>query len=364
VGELRILLSHLQAPHRLDTPVTRQLLALHRRLPHTLSPTALGVAVAKLLADKIAALDLGPEAPAAARLPHRVLETCFLRGRKNFQAAAELGLSERQVTRERERALRLLAAELAAAPPALALAPEPIPSIEGHIRRDALLRGLSKGVATHRLVGVTGEAGAGKTSLVAALAQALGPGNVWWHRIWPGVNDSLEAIFVELGQVLACEGFSDLRDYLERAGGHVGTASRLALAGLAGRRRLLVVDDFGSAGDPKPIDGFLEEAVARVDQLSVVTIGRAIGSSRVIEVPPLTRAETAAALESRGLAVSTYVSDAVHQLSGGTIGMVTAVAAWWAGQANGMEVLERHLRARGALPNLETLTRFAEREAA
>ncbi|MDQ4144928.1 MAG: hypothetical protein M3198_14555 [Actinomycetota bacterium] len=363
--QLRTFLSRLHTPHRLDCPQIRGLLKAHRRLPQTLSPTAVGTAAAQLLTDKIAALEPPPGATAPARLPHRVLEACFVRGRKNHQAAAELGLSERQLTRERERAVRLLAAELSV-PPASVLAPEPIPSIHGHIRRDELLRRVSEAAARRRLVGVTGEPGAGKTSVVAALAHALGPETVWWHRMRPGVDDSLEALLIELGHGFAREGSPELRDYLAGAlpDPLLGVATRLALEGLFGRRRLLVLDDFRTGAPARALESFLEEAVARIPELSVVTTGAVTTGADIIEVSALTRPETAELLRRRGLAPPGYVLDALHQLSGGNVTMLAAVAVWWSGDGRGLRALERHLAARGGLGNLRALAAFSHDHAA
>lgn len=363
VDQLRTFLSHLKAPHRLDTPQIRALLAAHRRLPPTLSPAAVGAAAAELFAAKIAALDPGPEAPASQRLPHEVLHTCFVRGRKNFQAAAELGLSERQLTRERERAVRLLAGELAA-PPFAGLEPEPIPTVEGHIRRPDLLRCLTEAASGNRLVSVTGEPGAGKTSLVAALAHAQGSENVWWHTIRRGLNDSLEALLLELGHVLAREGASELRDYLERPGRDVAAATRLALAGFAGRRRLLVFDDFANTRDPKSLGALFQEAVERLGELSVVTIGGAALGTTVVQVPALTRAETAQLLRAWGVGPPGHVIDGLYEVSRGNIRMVAAVAAWWSGHPEGLPALQRHISSRDGATNLAAIARLAAREAA
>jgi hypothetical protein len=211
---------------------------------------------------------------------------------------------------------------------------------------------------------VIGEAGVGKTSLVAALTHGVAPDGVWWHRIRPGVNDSLEALLLELAHVLAREGAPELRDRLHEAPRDLGAASRLALEGLAGRRRLLVLDGFGSASDPEPVESFLEEAVARLPEVSVVTIGRAVPHAAIVEVPPLTRAETAQLFRSRGLTPASHVLDAVYELSGGNIGMLAAVAAWWSGRAEGLEALERDLQRRSAVDTLRRLTGFAHRSAA
>ncbi len=363
--QLRTFLKHLHTPERLDTPEIRALLAAHRRLPPVLTPNAVGAAGAELLTDKIAALEAPADAPVPQRLPHLILETCFLRGHKSFQAAVELGLSERQVSRERSRALRLLAAELTPPSSGAALR-QPLPSIEGHVRRDELLRGLHEAVATHRLVAVTGAAGAGKSSLVVALAHALGPEDVWWHRIRPGINDSLEALLYELGHVLAREGFGELRNHFveTRAEPNVRVATRLALEGLTGKRRLLVLDDFGTVGERRAIGSFLEEVVDRLPLVSVITIGGVVGEAEVFDVPGFTGAETAQLLRSQRPAISNEFVEELQRLSHGNPQMLAAVAAWWRGEARGLPALERHLEGRGALANLAQVIRFAQRGAA
>ena len=360
--ELRTVLSHLQTPHRLDTPEIRALLAHHRRLPPSLSPTAVGAAAAELLTDQIAALDPGPDAPPGQRLPHLVLDASFVRARKNFQAAAELGLSERQLTRERARALQLLAAELAApAPPALPAADE-IPSLDGLLPRPELLRRLAETIARRRLVAITGDAGAGKTLAAAALAHSFGAESTWWYRVRRGVNDSLEALLHELGQVLARDGCAELRDYLAAhlADVDLGKATRLALEGLAGRRRLLIIDDFGRVRDPKALEEFLCEITERLPSARVVTVGAGPVDAELVEVPPLTRSETAALFRARGLYCATHVLDAVHQLAHGNVRMLAAIAAWWSGDDRGLVALERHLEGREALANMTDLFGFAQ----
>lgn len=363
MGELRVLLNRLHTPHLLDTPQTKALLKAHHRLPPTPSPTAVGQAAARLVTDKIAALEPPSGAPGQQRLPHLVLTTCFVRGRKNAQAAAELGLSERQLSRERTRALELLAVELGAVSEPDAVPPV-VPSVEGHLRRDGLLRHLSEAVATDRLVGVEGPSGVGKTALVAALARALGPEVVWWYRTRPGVNDTLQALLIELGNLVARDGQPELRDYVRVTSVtlDVGRATRLALAGLTGRRRLLVLDDFGSALNPGPVATFLEEVVERVPLVSLVTIGRGLPNAVRVEVPPFDQSEVAELLGAvpRGKDVARQL----HELTGGHPATVNAVAAWWRGEPQGLRELQRGMRARALQANLRAVIAYADGRAA
>jgi hypothetical protein len=184
---LRALLSNLHRPHRLDTPEIRTILRAHGRSPSKTTPTAIGAAAVSLIRDKVAALEAPSGSTWAQRMPHAVLETCFLRGLKNYQAAQELGISERQLSRERTRALQLLAEELAPPSP-LSASPDRVPSTDGHLGRGALVRRLAELAAKERLVAVVGRRGTGKTSTVAALARLVRSDLVWWLRVRPGLK--------------------------------------------------------------------------------------------------------------------------------------------------------------------------------
>lgn len=363
MDELRAYLSNLHRPDRLDTPQIRSLLRSHGRFPSPTTPTAVGAAAAALFRDKIAALKQPADATWEQRLPHSVLEMCFARGFKNFQAAQELGISERQLSRERTRTLSLLAAELA--PPTAAASADSIPSIEGHLDRGTLLRQLAQAVAEHRFVAVVGTPGAGKTSIVAALSRLVRTDQVWWLRIRPGLNDCLESFLIELGHVLAREGEARLLDYLLAAlpRPNLGTATRLTLDAIAQMPRLIVLDDFHDAGKARPIRDFLEEAVVRTEQTSVVVIGRTVAGRAFVTVPPLSRAEvgqmmTARAGDSAGNAVG-----AIHSLTGGEVGLVAAAASWWSRRTRTEELVEQ-LTGRGALVTGRGLVALLNKDAA
>lgn len=358
---LRALLPNLDRPHRLDTPEIRALLRTHGRFPSTATPTAVGATAASLIRDKIAALAAPSGSTWAQRMPHAVLETCFLRGLKNYQAAQELGISERQLSRERTRALQLLAEELA--PPApLSASPDRVPSTDGHLERGALVRRLAELAAKERLVAVVGRRGTGKTSAVAALARLVRSDLVWWLRIRPGLNDSLETLLLELGRTLSGEGFPALRDYLLGAlpRPNLGTATRLALDGLgAGSPRLLVIDDFDRVPHPAPIGRFLQEGVERVDQLTVITIGKGLVGGAVVEVPPLSAGEAAELVEAGGVTFGTEVVRALHDVVGGHTGLIATAAAWWSNRAGARLLFERQVANRGALSNLRDVAAFS-----
>ncbi|MDQ3951680.1 MAG: hypothetical protein M3279_01770, partial [Actinomycetota bacterium] len=123
-------LAHLARPERLADAQMRALLRAHGR-DASGSPAEVGGAAVRLIEDAVEALRPPPGTSPAQALPHRVLATCFLGGAKNRQAAGALGVSERQLSRERSRAISLLAAQLvppsgagsSAAPPAL---PDPL----------------------------------------------------------------------------------------------------------------------------------------------------------------------------------------------------------------------------------------------
>ena len=181
-------------------------------------------------------------------------------------------MSERQVTRERRRAIALLTAELEAGLPSerplpsLERAaesreyhPEPIPAILGFLPRPGPMRALRSALAEHPLVHVHGPPGGGKSSLVAELAQELAEKRpVLWYRFRSGVNDSLAALLFELGEYLRAGDSPALADLLEQAlpDPNPVMATRLALRELAPVELLLVLDDLHTAADD-PVVGIV-----------------------------------------------------------------------------------------------------------
>ena len=113
-AQVRHWLSNLHAPDRLLDPAMRVLLQAHGR-PFNGSILAAANEAATLLRDKIEARQPARDAPREAWRPYLVLTVFDLQAKSLRSTAAMLGLSERQVSRERARAVRLLRAELEAA---------------------------------------------------------------------------------------------------------------------------------------------------------------------------------------------------------------------------------------------------------
>lgn len=364
MAELRVLLPNLHRPDRLDTPRMREVLRVHGRIPANPSSRDVGKAAAALLTDKIAELKAPADATWAQRLPHSVLETCFVKGHKNVQAAQELGVSERQLSRERTRALELLASTLV--PRAIAsVSPDRIPPTDGHLDRDDLVRQLASALAKKRFVTVTGKVGVGKTSAVATLVRLVRDDQVWWVRTRRGLNDCLESFLLELGRTLARDGYPPLLDYLLAAlpRPNLATATRLSLEGIALTPRLLVLDDFDSARHPEAIREFLNEAVERVGTLSVITIGSVLTADVVVEVPPLSLVEVDRLMKARDVSWPSSVLDAIHALAAGRPGVINAVASWWSGERGAREKVRARTAERGPLASLVGMLQFIAREA-
>lgn len=112
-AQVRHWLSNLHAPDRLVDPAMRDLLQAHGR-PFNGSILAAANEAATLLRDKIEALQPGRDAPREAWRPYLVLLVFDLESRRLRGTAKMLGMSERQVSRERARAVALLRAELEA----------------------------------------------------------------------------------------------------------------------------------------------------------------------------------------------------------------------------------------------------------
>lgn len=337
-AQLRRWLTLLHRPDQLSSPEITELLKAHGRLPSSSSSLAVGHAAAALLTDMIERLKPAGEADRQQELPHLVLKTCFVKGAKLFQAAATLGLSERQLSRERARAIALLRTEIQAPlveEAARSYQPEPIPSIRGFIQRRPLANRLRVALERNRLASVQGPSGIGKTSLVAELATEVAlEDSVLWYRFRPGVNTSLRAIVFELGEYLGDQGSKELRDYVTRSLPELEApvATRLALKGLAGRNHLLVFDDYHLVETDASIAGFLDELVVRLPLLRVVTVGRhrllATSRGETVEVAPFTRKETEALLRQLSVDCTLEMVHTLHSWTEGNTHLVKLAASW------------------------------------
>jgi ATP/maltotriose-dependent transcriptional regulator MalT len=294
-----------------------------------------GRAAAELIRDKIEALRAPPEAGRAQQLPHLVLETCFVDGAKLFQAAGRLGLSERQLTRERTRAIGLLKAELETSAAVRSYRPEPVPAIGGYLPRPGQTRNLKAALERARHVNVSGAPGIGKTSLVAALAaDEAASTSVFWYKFRPGMNAALSSILFDLGEYVASEDVFDLADYMDGAlpSPDTGLATRLALRALDGRRRLLVFDDYHVAEENEPVLGFLEELAARLPLVRVITVGRrrllSAHDVDTVEIAPFSRSESTELMIRLKVSCSAQMARRLHAWTGGNPHLLKLAASW------------------------------------
>lgn len=334
-AKLRRWLARLGQPDRLDDPELSRLLRAHGRLPDSVSTVELGRAAAELIRDKIDALRAPRDARREQKLPHLVLTTCFVDGAKLWQAAGRLGLSERQLSRERARAIALLKTELESALAVQAYRPEPVPAIVGFLERPAQTRALTAALESHRFVAVGGAPGIGKTSLVAALAaEARLTSSVYWCKFRPGINDSLNSVLFDLGEHAASENVFELARYMNDAlpSPDPALGTRLALRALDGRPRLLVFDDCHALAEQEPILGFLEELATRLPLIRVVTVGRRrsvpSGSGGAVEIAPLSRSETMDLLTRLRVSCSSQMARKLHTWTHGNPHLVKLAASW------------------------------------
>lgn len=362
--DLRRWLGNLRRPDRLDDPALRALLAGHGRGSAGGGLRA-GRAAADLLRDKIESLRPPDDAPTSEALPYRVLRTCFVDGAKSYQAAARLGLSERQLSRERSRAISLLAAELFVPHAATG---------DGADRRwlarpalAAALAGLrSRGPRVH----VTGASGAGKSVLVAEHLAAAPA--AFRHAPARHAARGLPALLFELGEHLAPEDPS-LASYFRAAlaAPRYDLATDIALAALSRAPRLLVVDGIDHEPPGGGIESFLSEAAVRLPSPSIVTVGRGAAPRGVpaLEVPPLEVAEVSALLELRGADGDAHVARRLREWTRGNAALVDAAATWLAAGPDGAPgARDALVRAAADLdvvvPNLAGLMWAARRTAA
>ncbi|MFN2626416.1 MAG: AAA family ATPase, partial [Mycobacteriales bacterium] len=315
--------------------VDPQLVALMHARGDAAPGEAVGKSAAAFLHSAIESLRPGGDAGREEELPYRVLHTCFVQQQKLFQAANRLGMSERQLSRERAWAISLLRSELESDPGASPVATrpgEPLPRIEAYLRRPAVTDAIRAALATHRQVVVTGAAGVGKTSLVAELA-AVAESPVLWYRLRPGVNDTLSALLLELSDHLAQYGEPRTAAYVAKSLPAVDFAivSRLAIKSLATAAHVIVIDDAHVAMDA-PLRSFLDEAAARSALLRVVWVTRHLdlvtAERTYVAVPPLCLAETSALLTRLGVYCDDETVRATHEATSGVAQLVRLAAAW------------------------------------
>lgn len=347
LDDVRRWLRDLREPHRLVDPALTDLLVATQRMPIGTSPLALGRAAAELLHDAIDRLRPEEGASRKAQLLYGVLQTCFVDGTKIEAAAERLGLSVRQLTRERARAVELVHDEL------LALARdsvtayvgyhfEPIPLIGDYVARPAVSGVLAESLAERRILHVHGPAGIGKTALVAELADESSM-RVLWYRVRPGVNDSLRALLLELGQHLRAQGRPRLADVAAASlpAVDVPMLSRVAYEDLAGLPTLLVVDDYHLSEHDQSIGGFLDDAATRLPQLHVVTVGRheqpRPRPAVAVSIPGLDADESHALLHRLLPSATPDLAVTVHAWTQG-IPQLTQMAASWLATASADEV--------------------------
>ncbi|HEX2058943.1 MAG TPA: hypothetical protein VHI71_11320, partial [Actinomycetota bacterium] len=298
-------------------------------------------------------------ATAAQALPHRVLTTCFVQGTKSRHAAGLLGLSERQLSRERSRAVSLLTAQLVpphagappAAPPAL---PDPL------LARPRLVEELTRSLRVHRRVAVAGPAGAGKTVLVASHAAAAA--HTFWYRVTPRARRVMPSLLFDLGEHLAPEDTA-LSEYLRASLPDLdgGLATRIALRALAGTPRLLVLDGFGDGPVDPAVESFLDEVAARLPLATIVTIARQPLSAPVVHVPPFDLDDVRALVTLHGGKADERVTAELHSWTEGHGRAVGAAAAWLA-RRHDARALRDALRGQPALStNLRGLAGAARR---
>jgi hypothetical protein len=345
-------LNLLEHPDRLgQDAVLRQVLGALGRLPAQPTPLLVGRAGVQLLVE--VAVALGAERPAGPRdaFAQQVLRTWVLDRLKLDTAARRLGISTRQLTRERARvlsrvtsALLEMVADSRAAGPAEHIAVdvadrpayplEPIPEISGFVPRPELAAALTEAIGVTRAVHVHGGAGMGKTSLVAQVVAHLKPARpVIWYRFRPGVNDSLPAIVFELAHHLRHHGRPRTADALESPATPDATLlSRLVLQDLSGHPLVAVFDDAQLAEDHSAIRAFLEDLATRLEAITIVTVSRheepRPSPAVKLEVMPLDRRGAGQLLNALGSTADKSTVDKVFAWTGGSPHLIRLADSW------------------------------------
>lgn len=337
VEQVRRWLKLLQRPDQLGCAGVDKLLSSHGRSIDGTSPLELGEEASRLITETIGRLDPPAGSSPEQRLPYLVLKECFIDGTKRSQAATRLGLSERQLTRERTRALGLLKDQLRARPLSPgSYRPEPIPVISDFVERPALTKALSHALETHHQVEVLGPMGIGKTSVVAELAiRSTKERYVLWHRFRPGINVSVDALLIDLAEHLRQAGFPQLSSFIDEQLPHspdVALATRVALKTLANASHLLIFDDFHLAEADPALGSLLDEMVARLPGVRRVTISRhrlgpaSLGVS--FEVPAFSLPESKTLLEKLSVRCSATMVRSLHSRTEGNPYLLKLAAVW------------------------------------
>lgn len=332
---LRRWLSLLRQPSKLDSPELRDLLRARGRLPQEPTPEAVGRAGAALLRDAIQRLRPAGGASDEEGLPYQVLTLCFLEGLKLHQAAPRLDMSQRQLTRERSRAIALLRDRLTTdVEPIADFAAEEIPVVESFVARPEVTEAIERALADRRLAHVHGPAGIGKTSVVADIAARTRDTPVWWYRFRDRVNDSLPALMIDLGHWLSVHGIHDLSAHLRNPVDVDQTVTtRLALRNLGKVTPFVVLDDAHHSEKDPAIASFIEEAVARITRLrvAIITRRRVARDDGAVEVPGLTLEQAETFLSRLRIREPLDVVAKVHLSTGGNPQLVKLAARWISG---------------------------------